>query len=168
MVSIVWRSGSTNSKDAPKPAGNRMVASVFTPRPNCLISAAGAANMPEAFIAVHAALRVRAGPVLAHLAGPLSVPAIVGKDAFCYQSVIQKSRANDVKSRRKITKGKPMGRPRVGSRFVGVRVPPPQLAALEAWIAQQPDPKPTIPEAMRRLTNQALACERKDRGRSGK
>jgi hypothetical protein len=34
---------------------------------------------------------------------------------------------------------------------VGVRIPDHQLAALDAWIAVQPAPKPTRPEAIRRL-----------------
>ena len=32
---------------------------------------------------------------------------------------------------------------------VQVRLHPPELAALDAWIATQPDPKPTRPEALR-------------------
>ena len=30
-----------------------------------------------------------------------------------------------------------------------VRMQPPQLAALDAWIAEQPEPRPSRPEAMR-------------------
>ena len=33
---------------------------------------------------------------------------------------------------------------------VTVRLPPNQLASLDAWIARQSDPKPTRPEAIRR------------------
>jgi len=40
-----------------------------------------------------------------------------------------------------------------------VRVPPDQLAEFKAWIERQPDPKPTLPEALRRLARKALACE---------
>jgi len=32
-----------------------------------------------------------------------------------------------------------------------VRLQPDQLAALDHWIEQQPDPKPTRPEAVRRI-----------------
>ena len=39
--------------------------------------------------------------------------------------------------------------------MVGVRVQPAQLAALDAWIARQPD-KPTRPEAVRRILAGAL------------
>ena len=34
--------------------------------------------------------------------------------------------------------------------MIGVRLQPDQLARLDAWIASQPDPKPTRPEAIRR------------------
>ena len=39
---------------------------------------------------------------------------------------------------------------------VTVRIPPDQLAALDAWIAAQPDPKPSRPEAVRRLLGDVL------------
>jgi hypothetical protein len=37
-----------------------------------------------------------------------------------------------------------------------VRVQPEQLAVLDTWIAAQPDPKPSRPEAIRRLLTAAL------------
>jgi len=43
--------------------------------------------------------------------------------------------------------------------MVGVRLQPEQLAALDAWIETQPDPKPSRPEAMRRLAEKGLAGE---------
>lgn len=47
---------------------------------------------------------------------------------------------------------KKMGRPPTGiGPVVGVRLYPDIEAALEAWIAQQPDPKPGRPEAIRRI-----------------
>ncbi|CAO4184893.1 CopG family transcriptional regulator [Methylorubrum populi] len=49
------------------------------------------------------------------------------------------------------------GRPRVDATPVTVRVPPAQLAPLDAWIAAQPDPKPSRPEAIRKLLDGALA-----------
>jgi len=52
--------------------------------------------------------------------------------------------------------GKRIGRPPVGSINIGVRVPPDELAAIDAWIAKQPD-KPLRPEALRRLAKIALA-----------
>lgn len=51
------------------------------------------------------------------------------------------------------------GRPRVGSELIGVRVPPDQLAALDAWIAghlaETGEPL-SRPEALRRLAAEAL------------
>jgi hypothetical protein len=41
------------------------------------------------------------------------------------------------------------GRPAVNATPVTVRIPPDQLAALDAWIARHPDPKPSRPEAIR-------------------
>jgi len=35
--------------------------------------------------------------------------------------------------------------------LLGVRVQPDLLADLDAWIAEQPEPRPTRPDAMRRL-----------------
>jgi hypothetical protein len=45
------------------------------------------------------------------------------------------------------------GRPSTGGRQQGVlvRLPPEQFARLDTWIAQQPDPKPTRPEAIRAM-----------------
>lgn len=37
-----------------------------------------------------------------------------------------------------------------------VRLQPDQLAALDRWIDTQPDPKPSKPEAIRRLIEKAL------------
>jgi hypothetical protein len=59
---------------------------------------------------------------------------------------------------------KRMGRPPVGSQLVGVRVPPADLAQFMAWIDRQPDPKPTLPEALRRLARKALAREAAQQG----
>ncbi len=38
----------------------------------------------------------------------------------------------------------------MGSTHVGVRVPPTQLAALDAWISDLGEPAPSRPEAVRR------------------
>jgi len=48
------------------------------------------------------------------------------------------------------------GRPRVDATPVNTRFPPAELRALDAWIAGQPAPKPSRPEAVRRLVEQAL------------
>jgi len=49
------------------------------------------------------------------------------------------------------------GRPPVGSLNIGVRIPPDQVVTLDSWIAAQPEPKPTRPEAIRRLVELGLA-----------
>jgi hypothetical protein len=51
---------------------------------------------------------------------------------------------------------KKIGRPFVGSTLIGVRVPPAELAALDAWIAALDDPKPTRQEALRMLARHSL------------
>jgi hypothetical protein len=45
--------------------------------------------------------------------------------------------------------------------MIGVRVQPPQLTALDEWIAAQPEPKPSRPEAIRRLLDARLAGEKR-------
>ena len=52
------------------------------------------------------------------------------------------------------------GRPRVDATPITVRMPPSQLAPLDAWIADQPDPKPSRPEAVRQLVAKALRVEK--------
>ena len=42
---------------------------------------------------------------------------------------------------------------------VNVRLPPAELDALDAWIATQPEPRPTRPEAVRRLMTAGLASD---------
>ncbi len=59
------------------------------------------------------------------------------------------------------------GRPRIDATPVNVRLPPEQLAPLDAWISDQPDPKPTRPEAVRHvladwLTGQGYLRHRED------
>ena len=51
------------------------------------------------------------------------------------------------------TKG---GRPRVDATPVTVRLPPANLSDLDAYIAAQPEPRPSRPEAIRRLLAEAL------------
>lgn len=48
------------------------------------------------------------------------------------------------------------GRPRVDATPIMVRVAPGLLGPLDAWIAQQPDPKPSRPEAIRRILERSL------------
>ncbi len=56
---------------------------------------------------------------------------------------------------------KKRGRPRTTGKgeLIGVRILPQPLARLDDWIARQPDPKPTRPEAIRRLVEKALGSE---------
>ncbi|MCH2240048.1 MAG: hypothetical protein MK060_19420 [Blastomonas sp.] len=54
---------------------------------------------------------------------------------------------------------KKMGRPATGvGTMIGVRLQPNQLAALDRWIAGQPD-KPSRPEAVRRILAGAIKYE---------
>jgi hypothetical protein len=48
---------------------------------------------------------------------------------------------------------KPSGGRKLG---IMVRLPPEHVAILDRWIAAQPDPKPSRPEAIRRLLTAAL------------
>jgi cytochrome c553 len=43
---------------------------------------------------------------------------------------------------------------------IQVRLQPDQLAALDAWIARHPDPKPSRPEAVRQILTGALGGDR--------
>ncbi len=52
---------------------------------------------------------------------------------------------------------KKMGRPPTGiGKTIGLRLYPLEEAALDAWIARQPEPKPSKPEAIRRILRAAL------------
>lgn len=52
---------------------------------------------------------------------------------------------------------KKRGRPATDATPILVRLMPMQVAPLDAWIEAQPDPKPSRPEAIRRLLQQVLA-----------
>lgn len=56
------------------------------------------------------------------------------------------------------TKGKG-GRPRTDATPIMVRVYPDQLAALDAWISAQSDPKPSRPEAIRKALGEHLKAQ---------
>jgi hypothetical protein len=49
----------------------------------------------------------------------------------------------------------------MGAQQIGLRMPPPDLAAVDAWIANQPKPKPSRPEAIRRLVARGLKAKGK-------
>jgi len=55
----------------------------------------------------------------------------------------------------KTRKKRGRGRPFIGATPIQVRMPPPELASLDAWIAQQDGPL-TRPEAVRRLVGKAI------------
>ncbi|HEY0414625.1 MAG TPA: hypothetical protein VGD66_15940 [Allosphingosinicella sp.] len=51
-----------------------------------------------------------------------------------------------------------MGRPPTGiGPAIGLRLYPDLEADLDAWIARQPEPRPSKPEAIRRLVRKALS-----------
>jgi len=53
------------------------------------------------------------------------------------------------------------GRPKTGiGPNIGLRLYPELEAALDAWIAEQPEPRPSRPEAIRMLLRQSLLSER--------
>ncbi len=51
------------------------------------------------------------------------------------------------------------GRPSVDSEPVKVRIERKTLDALDSWIAEQPKPRPSRPEAIRRLLEKALRSD---------
>jgi hypothetical protein len=76
----------------------------------------------------------------------------------CYHGIMKKQTVIPRKKRgpRPTGKGEP----------VVVRMHPPQIKALDAWIAQQPQPFPTRPEAVRQLLEIVLASNGKRPRRS--
>lgn len=71
-----------------------------------------------------------------------------------------------MKRQEKNLEKKKRGRPAIGKGLQFNAMLRPEMAqALDSWIAAQPDPKPSRPEAIRRLIEKALGSER-DRNRS--
>ncbi|NUJ81163.1 hypothetical protein HUN39_14185 [Methylocystis sp. FS] len=56
------------------------------------------------------------------------------------------------------------GRPQVDSEAVNVRLERAALEAIDGWIAAQPEPRPSRPEAIRRLLEKALTERPRDTG----
>ena len=54
----------------------------------------------------------------------------------------------------------PVGRPKVGAILIGVRVPPADLAVLDAWIKKRKEPGLSRPEAIRRLVERGLKAKK--------
>ena len=62
-----------------------------------------------------------------------------------------------------VNKKRSRGRPRTGiGPVVGVRLHPALDAALDKWILEQPEPRPTRPHAIRQLLIQALGDEARE------
>ena len=60
----------------------------------------------------------------------------------------------------KILEKKKLGRPAIGKGLQFNAMLRPELAErIDGWIARQPEPKPTRPEAIRRLVEKGLAAE---------
>jgi hypothetical protein len=55
---------------------------------------------------------------------------------------------------------RPVGRPKVGAILIGVRVPPADVAALDAWIKKRKEPELSRPEAIRRLVEIGLKAKK--------
>jgi hypothetical protein len=65
-----------------------------------------------------------------------------------------------VMARQSVLSGKKRGPPATGKgTLIGVRLQPPDLSALDEWVAAQKD-KPSRPEAIRRLVGQVLKKKR--------
>jgi hypothetical protein len=67
-------------------------------------------------------------------------------------------------ARQSVSQKKKRGRPATGKgTLIGVRLQPPDLAAVDEWAARQAD-QPSRPEAIRRLTTAMLQILDKDPG----
>jgi hypothetical protein len=116
-----------------------------------LTSDRNAAEMSAALAMLIPWLALGAGRVFHHLPVP---PHLAMKANPRYLRFMRKS-TRPVKKKR----GPPKGYGARGSKSLHVKVPPDELAALDAWIKQQPD-KPSRPEGLRRLAKIALAKSR--------
>jgi hypothetical protein len=82
-------------------------------------------------------------------------------DAYASQNVgaghrLLRSTVSDIRNFMKAPEKNRGGRPKVGSVLIAVRVPPNELAELDAWRGLQGDPKPSRPVALRRLAKLAM------------
>ena len=72
-------------------------------------------------------------------------------DGFC-------SRINSMTRQEKSLEKKKLGRPAIGKGLqFNAMLRPEMAAAIDAWIAAQPEPRPSRPEAIRRLLAEALS-----------
>jgi hypothetical protein len=70
--------------------------------------------------------------------------------SFCYQIRMKKATVSDNKNTQK-----KIGRPRVDSTLIGVRLTPAELERLDEWCLAQED-QPGRPEALRRLAHRVI------------
>jgi hypothetical protein len=67
---------------------------------------------------------------------------------------MKKSIFSDIRNKR-------IGRPPVNAVPVLVRIPPAEMEPIDGWIKEQPKPKPSRPEAIRRLVELGLTVKTK-------
>jgi hypothetical protein len=104
-------------------------------------------------------IQPRRGPIL-----PLQIPVHFEAPSFVgqFQPTLDRVITNAMKkSTHDNAKRTRIPRPKGTGVLVGVRLQPPALAPLDAWIARQPNPKPSRPEAVRRLMAAGLGLETK-------
>jgi hypothetical protein len=71
---------------------------------------------------------------------------------------------HDAMAKKTVVPKKKRGPPPTGvGRGLHVRLQPPAMTALDAWIADQPEPQPSRPEAIRRLIALGLTVKSKSR-----
>jgi hypothetical protein len=78
---------------------------------------------------------------------------------FWYQLIMSKSTISGISKKKR---GRPAlyeGSEGKGAPQIGLRLPPPELAAVDSWIAKQSKPKPSRPVAIRRLVEIGLKTE---------
>jgi len=84
---------------------------------------------------------------------------LVGPSIFTYSQFMASSISRTEKRSR--------GRPRVDPTSIHLTLAPSYIEPLDAWIAEQPDPKPSRPEAIRRLLEIGLRQEFGDEDGTG-
>ena len=68
--------------------------------------------------------------------------------------------SKDMAREKAIAEKKKRGRPSTGiGAAIGLRLYPEDERALRAWIAAQPAPRPSVPDAIRRLLRERLAAQ---------
>jgi hypothetical protein len=88
-------------------------------------------------------------------------PYVAGRHIFWYTKFMSAATTYTRKPRGR-------GRPSTGAESIHLRLLPDQLASVKDWIATQPKPRPSRPEAIRRLIDLGLAGTQPMRQRSPK